>query len=229
MSNQAVNFSDIFKSSFVDKMTSISFLDMFIAMILSFAVGLFIMQVYKKTFKGVMYSSTFAMALLALTLITTLIILGVTSNVVLSLGMVGALSIVRFRSAIKEPMDIAFLFWSISEGIVLGAGLIPLAILGAVFIGIVMVLFANKKTTDNPYILVVNCKNDISENSVLNILSKNVNKYCVKSKTISPSNGIEMTIEVKLKNIITSFVNEVSKIEGVSNAVLVSYNGDYMA
>ncbi|GAA0093905.1 DUF4956 domain-containing protein [Clostridium perfringens] len=229
MSNQAVNFSDIFKSSFVDKMTSISFLDMFIAMILSFAVGLFIMQVYKKTFKGVMYSSTFVMSLLALTLITTLIILGVTSNVVLSLGMVGALSIVRFRSAIKEPMDIAFLFWSISEGIVLGAGLIPLAILGAVFIGIVMVLFANKKTTDNPYILVVNCKNDISENSVLNILSKNVNKYCVKSKTISPSNGIEMTIEVKLKNITTSFVNEVSKIEGVSNAVLVSYNGDYMA
>lgn len=229
MSNQAVNFSDIFKSSFVDKMTSISFLDMFIAMILSFTVGLFIMQVYKKTFKGVMYSSTFAMSLLALTLITTLIILGVTSNVVLSLGMVGALSIVRFRSAIKEPMDIAFLFWSISEGIVLGAGLIPLAILGAVFIGIVMVLFANKKTTDNPYILVVNCKNDISENSVLNILSKNVNKYCVKSKTISPSNGIEMTIEVKLKNITTSFVNEVSKIEGVSNAVLVSYNGDYMA
>ena len=229
MSNQAVNFSDIFKSSFVDKMTSISFLDMFIAMILSFAVGLFIMQVYKKTFKGVMYSSTFAMSLLALTLITTLIILGVTSNVVLSLGMVGALSIVRFRSAIKEPMDIAFLFWSISEGIVLGAGLIPLAILGAVFIGIVMVLFANKKTTDNPYILVFNCKNDISENSVLNILSKNVNKYCVKSKTISPSNGIEMTIEVKLKNITTSFVNEVSKIEGVSNAVLVSYNGDYMA
>lgn len=229
MSNQAVNFIDIFKSSFVDKMTSISFLDMFIAMILSFAVGLFIMQVYKKTFKGVMYSSTFAMSLLALTLITTLIILGVTSNVVLSLGMVGALSIVRFRSAIKEPMDIAFLFWSISEGIVLGAGLIPLAILGAVFIGIVMVLFANKKTTDNPYILVVNCKNDISENSVLNILSKNVNKYCVKSKTISPSNGIEMTIEVKLKNITTSFVNEVSKIEGVSNAVLVSYNGDYMA
>ncbi|WP_124042207.1 DUF4956 domain-containing protein [Clostridium perfringens] len=229
MSNQAVNFSDIFKSSFVDKMTSISFLDMFIAMILSFAVGLFIMQVYKKTFKGVMYSSTFAMSLLALTLITTLIIIGVTSNVVLSLGMVGALSIVRFRSAIKEPMDIAFLFWSISEGIVLGAGLIPLAILGAVFIGIVMVLFANKKTTDNPYILVVNCKNDISENSVLNILYKNVNKYCVKSKTISPSNGIEMTIEVKLKNITTSFINEVSKIEGVSNAVLVSYNGDYMA
>ncbi len=155
MSNQAVNFSDIFKSSFVDKMTSISFFrhvysnDPFFCSRIIYNAGL------QKTFKGVMYSSTFAMSLLALTLITTLIILGVTSNVVLSLGMVGALSIVRFRSAIKEPMDIAFLFWSISEGIVLGAGLIPLAILGAVFIGIVMVLFANKKTTDNPYILVV--------------------------------------------------------------------------
>ncbi|MGG5461345.1 DUF4956 domain-containing protein [Clostridium sp. B9] len=229
MNNQTINFSDVFKSSFVDKMTSISFLDMFIAMALSLAVGLFIMQVYKKTFKGVMYSSTFAMSLLALTLITTLIILGVTSNVVLSLGMVGALSIVRFRSAIKEPMDIAFLFWAISEGIVLGAGLIPLAVLGAVFIGIVMVLFANKKMTDNPYILVVNCENDLSEKDVVNMISENVNRYCVKSKTVSPSNGIEITMEVKLKDITASFVNDVSKIKGVSNAVLVSYNGDYMA
>lgn len=144
MSNQAVNFSDVFKSSFIEKMTSISFLDMLIAMSLAFVLGLFIMQVYKKTFKGVMYSSTFSMSLMALTLITTLIILGVTSNVVLSLGMVGALSIVRFRSAVKEPMDIAFLFWSISEGIVLGAGLIPLAVLGAIFIWIISCFFICK-------------------------------------------------------------------------------------
>ncbi|WP_373600129.1 DUF4956 domain-containing protein [Paraclostridium bifermentans] len=229
MSNQAVNFSDVFKSSFVEKMTSISFLDMLIAMSLAFVLGLFIMQVYKKTFKGVMYSSTFSMSLMALTLITTLIILGVTSNVVLSLGMVGALSIVRFRSAVKEPMDIAFLFWSISEGIVLGAGLIPLAVLGAIFIGVIMVLFANKETTDNPYILVVNCDSDNSENKILEKISNSVNRYCVKSKTVSPSNGIEMTVEVKLKNVTTNFVNEISTIKGVSNVVLVSYNGDYMA
>lgn len=229
MFNQAVNFSDVFKSSFVEKMTSISFLDMLIAMSLAFVLGLFIMQVYKKTFKGVMYSSTFSMSLMALTLITTLIILGVTSNVVLSLGMVGALSIVRFRSAVKEPMDIAFLFWSISEGIVLGAGLIPLAVLGAIFIGVIMVLFANKETTDNPYILVVNCDSDNSENKILEKISNSVNRYCVKSKTVSPSNGIEMTVEVKLKNVTTNFVNEISTIKGVSNVVLVSYNGDYMA
>lgn len=210
-------------------MTSISFLDMLIAMSLAFVLGLFIIQVYKKTFKGVMYSSTFSMSLMALTLITTLIILGVTSNVVLSLGMVGALSIVRFRSAVKEPMDIAFLFWSISEGIVLGAGLIPLAVLGAIFIGVIMVLFVNKETTDNPYILVVNCDSDNSENKILEKISNSVNRYCVKSKTVSPSNGIEITVEVKLKNVTTNFVNEISTIKGVSNVVLVSYNGYYMA
>lgn len=229
MTQTATSFNDIFKSSFVEKLTTVSLLDMFIALLLAFVVGLFIMQVYKKTFKGVMYSESFAISLLALSLITTLIILAVTSNVVLSLGMVGALSIVRFRSAIKEPIDIAFLFWSISVGIVIGAGLIPLAILGSVFIGIVMILFVNKKTANNPYILVVNCEDDNSENSALKLLSKNVEKYNVKSKTVSPVNGIEMTVEISLKKKSTEFVNEISKLNGISNVVLVSYNGDYMS
>ena len=127
-----MTFNDIFKSSFLEKASSFSILDMVIALALAFAIGLFIFLVYKKTFRGVMYSENFGVSLLAMTLITTLIILAVTSNVVLSLGMVGALSIVRFRSAIKEPLDIAFVFWSISVGIVLGAGLIPLAIFGSV-------------------------------------------------------------------------------------------------
>lgn len=229
MTQTATSFNDIFKSSFVEKLTTVSLLDMFIALLLAFVVGLFIMQVYKKTFKGVMYSESFAISLLALSLITTLIILAVTSNVVLSLGMVGALSIVRFRSAIKEPIDIAFLFWSISVGIVIGAGLIPLAILGSVFIGIVMILFVNKKTANNPYILVVNCEDDNSENSALKLLSRNVEKYNVKSKTVSPVNGIEMTVEISLKKKSTEFVNEISKLNGISNVVLVSYNGDYMS
>ncbi len=229
MTHTTTNFSDIFKSSFAEKLTQVSFLDMFIALALAFVVGLFIMQVYKKTFKGVMYSESFAISLLALSLITTLIILAVTSNVVLSLGMVGALSIVRFRSAIKEPIDIAFLFWSISVGIVIGAGLIPLAILGSIFIGIVMILFVNKKTSNNPYILVINCEDDDSENTALRVLSKNVDKYNVKSKTISPVNGIEMTVEIGLKKKSTDFVNSISKLEGISNVVLVSYNGDYMS
>ncbi len=229
MNQPTVNFSDIFKSSFVEKMTSVSVLDVFIALALAFVIGLFIMQVYKKTFKGVMYSESFGVSLIALCLITTLIILAVTSNIVLSLGMVGALSIVRFRSAIKEPIDIAYLFWAISAGIVIGAGLIPLAIMGSIFIGIVMVLFVNRKTTNNPYILVINCENDNSENDALKLLSKNVQKYNVKSKTVSPVNGIEMTVEIGLKKNTTGFVNEISKVSGVSNVVLVSYNGDYMS
>ena len=105
-----LNFSDIFKSSFMENISAFSVLDTIIALTLAFVIGLFIMAVYKKTFKGVMYSHSFCVSLLALNLITTLIILAITSNVILSLGMVGALSIVRFRSAIKEPLDIAFLF-----------------------------------------------------------------------------------------------------------------------
>ncbi|BBK75051.1 DUF4956 domain-containing protein [Clostridium butyricum] len=229
MNSTTVNFSDIFKSSFVEKMASVQILDVFIALALAFVIGLFIMQVYKKTFKGVMYSESFAISLIALCLITTLIILAVTSNVVLSLGMVGALSIVRFRSAIKEPIDIAYLFWTISVGIVIGAGLIPLAVISSVFIGLVMVLFVNRKTTNNPYILVINCENDYSENDALKLLSKSVQKYNVKSKTVSPVNGIEMTVEIGLKKNTTGFVNEISKVDGVSNVVLVSYNGDYMS
>lgn len=182
MNQTTVNFNDIFKSSFIEKMSSVSILDVLMALALAFVIGLFIMQVYKKTFKGVMYSESFGISLIALCLITTLIILAVTSNVVLSLGMVGALSIVRFRSAIKEPIDIAYLFWSIGIGIVIGAGLISLAIIGSIFIGLVMILFVNRKTTNNPYILVINCENDNSENDALKLLAKNVQNIMLNQK-----------------------------------------------
>lgn len=222
-----MTFNDILKSSFLEKAASLSIIDIGVAMILSLALGLFIMAVYKKTFKGVMYSQSFCISLLAMTLITTLIILAITSNVILSLGMVGALSIVRFRSAIKEPMDIAFLFWSISVGIVTGAGLISLAVLGSIFIGVVMILFVNKNSNDNPYILIVNCENELSETEVETILKKQLKKYVVKSKTVS-KDGIEITFEIRLKDMATNFINEISSLEGIKKALLVSYNGDYM-
>ena len=147
-------FNDIFKSSFLENITSVSLLDMAVALVLAFGLGLFIFLVYKKTYQGVMYSSSFGVTLVALTMITTVVILAVTSNVVLSLGMVGALSIVRFRTAIKEPLDIAFLFWSIAVGIVLAAGMIPLAVAGSVIIGVILIIFVNKKSHKNPYIVV---------------------------------------------------------------------------
>ena len=136
-----MSFSDIFKSSFLENVASVSILDMVLAMVLAFGLGLFIYLIYKKTYQGVMYSSSFGLTLVALTMITTLVILAVTSNVVLSLGMVGALSIVRFRTAIKEPLDIAFLFWSIAAGIVLAAGMIPLAVFGSIVIGLILLFF----------------------------------------------------------------------------------------
>lgn len=223
-----MSFSDIFKTSFLNQAQNFSLTDMCIALGLSFIVGLFIFLIYKKTFNGVMYSSSFGLSLIAMTMITSLVILAVTSNVVLSLGMVGALSIVRFRTAIKEPMDIAFLFWSIAVGIVLGAGLIALAITGSIFIGLVMLIFANKSSTDKPYLLIVNCDDDTSEDNVLNVIKSGVKKHRIKAKTVS-ENGIELTIEVRLKEMTTKFVNMVSSVEGVSNAVLVSYNGEYMS
>ncbi len=223
-----MTFQDIFKSSFLENVTSFSALDMVIALALAFVLGLFIFLIYKKTFNGVMYSAGFGVSLLGITLITTLIILAVTSNIVLSLGMVGALSIVRFRTAIKEPMDIVFLFWSISAGIVLGAGLIPLAIFGSLFIGVILLIFVNKKSGDSPYILVVNCNGDQAEQQVLETVKSSVKKQVVKSKAVS-QNGIELTVEVRLHSSETDFVNTLGAIDGVTNTVLVSYNGEYMS
>lgn len=227
--NQINNFNDIFKTSFLEKVTTFSLLDTVIALGLAFALGLFIVLVYKKTFRGVMYSSTFSISLLFMTLITTMIIMAITSNVILSLGMVGALSIVRFRTAVKDPIDIAFLFWAISSGIVLGAGLIPLAVSGSLFIGIIMLVFMNRKSTDNPYLLVVNCRDEVSEKNIMDHIGKSVKKHVIKSKTVAEASGIELTVEIRLKDMCTDFVNEISRVAGVSNAVLVSYNGEYMS
>ncbi len=222
-----MTFSDIFKSSFLENVTSISILDMALALVLAFGLGVFIFLVYKKTYAGVMYSSSFGVTLIALTMITTLVILAVTSNVVLSLGMVGALSIVRFRAAIKEPLDIAFLFWAIAAGIVLAAGMIPLAVFGSVFIGIIILIFANHKDMTNPYIVVLNCDGHESEQKAVKYLMKRTRRCTVKSKT-AQKGSVELNLEVRLKDTNTDFVNELSEIDGVQSAVLVSYNGDYM-
>ena len=222
-----MTFKDIFKSSFLENVASVSLLDMGIALALAFCLGLFIFMVYKKTFNGVMYSSTFGVTLIAMTMITTIVILAVTSNVVLSLGMVGALSIVRFRTAIKEPLDIAFLFWSIGVGIVLAAGMIPLAVFGSVVVGVTLLVFVNKKSSTHPYILVLNCDGQDSENAAKEYIIPYVERSIVKSKT-AQAGSVELNLEVRLKEESTDFVNELSQLEGVRSAVLVSYNGDYM-
>ena len=222
-----MTFQDIFKSSFLERLDAVSLPDAAIALALAFCLGLFIFLVYKKCYAGVMYAPSFGVTLIALTLITTLLILAVSSNVVLSLGMVGALSIVRFRTAIKEPMDIAFLFWAIAVGIVLAAGLIPLAVFGSIFIGIVLFAFSKKKTMDSPYILVIHCENSEIEEQARFFVKSQVQRLNLKSKSVDKGN-IELNYEVRLKEDNSAFVNELEAMPGISRVVLVSYNGDYM-
>lgn len=222
-----MSFSDIFKSEFLENVTAVSLFDMILTIVLSFGIGMFIFLVYKKTYRGVMYSAGFGTTLIALTMITSTVILAVTSNVVLSLGMVGALSIVRFRTAIKDPLDIAFLFWSIAAGIILAAGMIPLAVIGSVCIGIILLIFVNKGSSARPYMVVLSCADHDAEVKAMDFLAKNVTKSTVKSKS-AVKGAIELNVEVRLKEDNTDFINILSEMVGVNSAVVVSYNGDYM-
>ena len=223
-----MSFNDIFKSSFLESVTEFSLIDTVLGLAAALVIGLFIFVIYKKTLTGVMYSSGFALTLVGLALVTTLVIMAVTSNVVLSLGMVGALSIVRFRAAIKEPVEIVFLFWSLAVGIVIGAGMIPLAIIGSVLIGLILLLFANRKIHSNPYILVLTLADEAAESGAIGVLRQSAAHFVVKSKTVSAA-GIELTAELRTRDASTAFVNQIQSLSGVESATLVSYNGEYLS
>ena len=223
-----MSFNDIFKSSFLENVSEFSMIDTLIGLAAALVIGLFIFLIYKKTLTGVLYSSGFALTLVGLSLVTTLVIMAVTSNVVLSLGMVGALSIVRFRTAIKEPVEIVFLFWSLAVGIVIGAGMIPLAVIGSALLGVILLLLANRKIRNPPYILVMSCADETAETAALELLGKTTAHYVVKSKTVNAS-GIELTAELRTRDASTAFVNSISSLAGVENATLVSYNGEYLS
>jgi len=219
--------SNILNSNFILNARAVSGFDMIVGILAAFLIGLFIFVIYKKTFLGVMFSVNFGMSLIGMCMITCAVILAVSSNVVLSLGMVGALSIVRFRTAVKDPLDIVFLFWSITAGIIVGAGMIPLAVVTSLLTGTVMVLFVNRKSRRTPYIIVINCVNSDVEDSVMDIIEAKTGKAIIKGKTVSKS-GMELTVEVQLKDGYSKFLNDIINIEGVENAVMVSYNGQYM-
>ena len=223
-----MSFNDIFKSSFLENVTEFSILDTLTGLAVALMIGLFIFVIYKKSLTGVLYSEGFALTLVGLSLVTTLVIMAVTSNVVLSLGMVGALSIVRFRAAIKEPVEIVFLFWSLAVGIVIGAGMIPLAVIGSGIIGVILLLFANRKICNTPYILVMHCADEAAEDAALALLEKSTAHTIVKSKTITTA-GIELTAELRTKDASTAFVNEIAQLPGIETATLVSYNGEYLS
>jgi len=224
-----VNFSDVFKSSILEKTSSFSIIDSLIGLLVAFLIGLFIFYVYKKTFSGVIYSHTFNISLIIMTMTTALIIIGISSNVLLSLGMVGALSIVRFRTPIKDPMDIVYLFWAIVSGILCGAGFIPLVIMGSILIGAVLILFGNRIKIENPYLFVIRYNEPAIENSLDHVISENAKKYSIKSKSVMPGNDYEVTYEIRVKDQDMSFVNNISSIEGVKSAITLSYDGNFTA
>ena len=222
----------LFSFSFLDRAANISIPDILVSLFISFAIGLLIYFVYTKTFKGVMHSSSFGISLIAMNLITALAILTISSNLLISLGMVGALSIVRFRTVVKEPLDLVYMFWAITSGIIVGAGLIPLALIGTVVIGLILFVFINRKTSDQPYVVVISCGGEQAETESVRLLEAHTKKHVVKAKTVSRE-GVELTVEVRLKaskaskESSTQFLNDLLGVEGVNNATLVSYNGDY--
>ncbi len=223
-----MSFQDIFKKSFLEEAGQVSLPEILVALVLAFVLGAFIMLVYKKTYQGVMYSRTFGTSLIAMTMISTFIILAVTSNVVLSLGMVGALSIVRFRSAVKDPLDIVYLFWAVGVGIVLGAKMYVLALIGCAVVGIVLFVFVRAGAKGGEYILVLECADEGAEKKAAEIVKTGAKRSVIKTKTVT-RDMIEVTYEVSLKGEATDFVNGLCAMDGIGKAVLVSYNGDYMS
>lgn len=218
-----MTFSDIFTDSFLESTTSLSAMQVAITIGLSFLIGLFIYTIYKKTYQSVVYTKSFSTSLVMMSMITSLVILAVTSNIVLSLGMVGALSIVRFRTAIKDPMDIVFMFWAIAVGLVTGAGFYALALIGSLFIGIILYIFSINTNSDTPYLLLISFSKEEAEKSIMEVLKGKVTKYAIRSKTVQQDN-IELTIELRFKNEELDFINKVQNIDSVYNAVLVSNN-----
>lgn len=221
-------FSDIFKKSFLEEAGNLSVDGFVLSMLAAFLCGMVVYTVYRNFYKGVVYNQNFNILLVLTSLVTCFVVIVISSNVVLSLGMVGALSIVRFRAAIKEPMEIVYLFWAIAAGIVIGAGMIPLAVIGSVVIGGILLVFSNRKMHENPYILILNCQDGQVESAAMAMTKDAVARFAVKSKTVNAS-GIELTAEISMKDGETAFVNALSALEGVSSATLVSYNGDYMS
>lgn len=229
MDKNTTNFNDIFKSSFIENTSSFSITDSLLGLLSAFLLGLFIYAIYKKTFTGVIYSHSFNIAILIMTMATALIIMGISSNVLLSLGMVGALSIVRFRTPIKDPMDLIYLFWSIVVGILCGAGFILLAVLGSIIIGLVLMVFVNKITVENPYLVVVKFDAEATGHEIETILKKNTKKFSLKSKSIMLTNETEATYEIRVKENDSQIIDSMAKVKGVSSAIMLSYDGNFTA
>lgn len=221
--------TDIIRKSVLEsfEMVELDVVTVLVTLALAFALGLFILLIYRLSFSGVLYSKSFGTSLIMLAMVTAMIILPIATNIVLSLGMVGALSIVRFRTAVKDPMDTIFMFWSIAAGIVLGARLYTVALLASGMIGVLLMVWNLFKSKRNfPFMLVVRF-DEASKKEVQNVLRK-MPAGRLKSKIVSEST-IELTIEMNIRENEAGMIDAFSAIPGVHNASLISYKGDVVS
>lgn len=217
------NFSDIFKKGFLQETGNLTTAGFAMSMLAAFLCGMIVYMVYRYFYKGVIYNNNFNILLVMTSMVTCFIVIVISSNVVLSLGMVGALSIVRFRTAIKDPLDVGFLFWTVAVGITCGAGLYIISLLATVAIAVVYILLIKVRNRKRVYLLIVKYQSDIQDKVTKNIHSL---KKVLKNRTTS--NGYtEVTYEVRLKENDTSFVAALSEIEGVDYATVIEFTGDY--
>ena len=226
-----LTFSDIFKNSFVGMSSGFerfTTLDVLLNMLVSFLIGMFIFYVYRKTFRGVLYQKSFNITLVIVCIVTTLIIMTISGNLILSLGMVGALSIVRFRTPVKDPIDLAFLFWAITVGIANGVNYFNVSIIGSVFVSLILFLLTKKEESDTPFLLVVETPKGGGDGDLRDLIAASVSRIKLKSKSVNPSFA-EFTFEVRLKNDDTSFLKILQDEVKVTKATLISYSGDLTA
>lgn len=219
--------NQLFSVSFFEKAAAFSLPDTLFALVTAALLGLFIAALYRATYQGVMYTMTYGVTLVAVCMVSALILCVVTSNVVLTLGMVGALSIIRFRTSIKEPLDIGFMFWAVAAGIATGAGMAGVAAIGSLMIGIVVVLLMRGRQNGVPYILILNVDGQGTEEKAMALVREQVKRCRIKSKRVTKE-GTEVTVDIRLKQENTDFMHTLCAMEGVASAVLVTYSGEYM-
>ncbi len=217
------NFTDVFKNKFLSQFSLTSPIEYVLALLFAIAIGCVIYFIYKKTYKGVAYSHNFNMSLILMTLITAIIIFTISSNPVLSLGMVGALSIIRFRTVVKDPVDLMYLFWAISMGIIIGAKQYVFALICAVIISIFCFVMSKLSNKEQAYLVIV--RYDLAATEAIDKAIADI-KGKIRNRTVGKS-GVETIIEVRSNAIDEHFVEKVTAIEGVESAALVNYNGEY--
>ncbi len=207
--------------------STLSPLQVLLTLGIALLVGLFIFFIYKKTFGGVMYSRNFNISLIMLTLVTSLMLMLINNNLTLSLGMVGALSIIRFRTAIKDPVDTVFMFWAVGEGIAIGTKFYDVAIISALIIGVILIVLSLFKIKASmPYLLILHYHEAASQQ--VRAMVKQLPSSHLKSKTVQ-RDGIELTIELRLRESETGFVEKLLRVEGVYDATLISHQGDIVS